>query len=89
MRKHTDQTDKENRVAAYVINFTPQWNNDWGGLLHILDDQQNILDILEPQFNSITFFKVPKLHYVSQIANYARGHRYTVTGWMLKPDSIA
>lgn len=86
LRKHTDKTDKEKRVAAYVINFTPKWNNDWGGLLHLLDNEQNILDILEPHFNSISIFKVPTLHYVSQVANYARGKRYTATGWMLKPD---
>ena len=85
LRKHTDETDKENRVAAYVINFTPSWNNDWGGHLHILNNEQRIIDTLEPLFNSVTIFKVPALHYVSQVANYARGKRYTATGWMLKP----
>jgi len=86
LRKHTDKTDKENRAAAYVFNFTPTWNNDWGGHLHILDDQQRIIDTLEPLFNSITIFKVPALHYVSQVANYAKGRRFTATGWMLMPD---
>ena len=86
LRKHTDKTDKEKRVAAYVINFTPQWNNDWGGNLHILDKQHNILETLDPLFNSISIFRVPTLHYVSQVANYARGRRFTATGWMLQPD---
>lgn len=86
LRKHTDQTDKEKRAAAYVINFTPEWNNDWGGHLHILDNQQKIIDTLEPLFNSVTIFKVPALHYVSQVANYARGRRFTATGWMLMPE---
>ncbi|RDH81018.1 MAG: hypothetical protein DIZ80_12915 [endosymbiont of Galathealinum brachiosum] len=83
LRKHTDKTDKEKRAAAYVFNFTPIWNNDWGGLLHMLDGEQTILDIIEPFFNSLTIFKVPALHYVSQVANYARGKRYTATGWLL------
>ncbi|MFK5950016.1 MAG: 2OG-Fe(II) oxygenase family protein [Methylococcales bacterium] len=86
LRKHTDETNKENRVAAYVINFTPQWNNDWGGNLHILDKQHQIVKTLDPLFNSISIFKVPTLHYVSQVANYARGKRFTATGWMLMPD---
>ena len=86
LRKHTDQTDKENRAAAYVINFTPQWNNDWGGNLHLLDKQHRILQTLDPLFNSISIFKVPTLHYVSQVANYAKGRRFTATGWMLMPD---
>lgn len=86
LRKHTDKTDKENRIAAYVINFTPRWNNDWGGNLHILDEQHNILDTLDPIFNSISIFRVPTLHYVSQVANYARGRRFTATGWMLVPE---
>jgi len=75
LRKHTDKTDKENRVAAYVINFTPLWNDDWGGNLHILNGKHEILDILTPSFNSATIFEVPALHYVSQVANYAKGRR--------------
>ena len=83
LRKHTDKTDKEKRAAAYVFNFTPVWNNDWGGLLHMLNDEQEIIDTIEPFFNSLTLFKVPALHYVSQVANYAKGKRYTATGWLL------
>jgi len=83
LRKHTDKTDKEKRAAAYVFNFTPIWNNDWGGLLHMLNDEQEIIDTIEPFFNSIIIFKVPALHYVSQVANYAKGKRYTATGWLL------
>lgn len=86
LRKHTDETDKENRVAAYVINFTPAWNSDWGGNLHILDNNDSIIDVLEPLFNSVTIFRVPALHYVSQVANYATGRRFTATGWMLKAE---
>lgn len=84
LRKHSDETDKEERVAAYVINFTPVWNSDWGGNLYLLDDQQSIIDVLEPLFNSVTIFKIPALHFVSQVANYAMSSRFTATGWMLK-----
>lgn len=77
-------TNKEKRVAAYVFNFTSLWDVDWGGFLHILDEQHKVIDTLEPLFNSLTVFKVPTWHCVSQVSNYAQGERFTATGRMLK-----
>lgn len=84
LRTHSDKTDKEKRAAAYVFSFTSQWSTDWGGHLHILDNQSRNRDVFEPSFNTLTLFKVPTPHFVSQVSNYARGFRYTATGWMLE-----
>lgn len=84
LKKHTDKTDKENRSAAYVFNFTPVWDVDWGGCLHMLDNDHKIIDVFPPLYNSLVIFKVPTWHSVSQVSNYAQGERYTATGWLLK-----
>jgi len=83
LKRHQDTTDKEKRFAAYVFNFTRGWDPDWGGHLHILDDEFRNVDVFEPSFNSLIIFRVPRIHFVSQVSNYARGARYTATGWML------
>ena len=83
LKRHQDITDKEQRIAAYVFGFTRDWDPDWGGHLHVLDNNLKNLDVFEPSFNTLTIFKVPRIHFVSQVSNYARGARYTATGWML------
>jgi SM-20-related protein len=85
LRRHNDTTDKENRAAAYVFGFTPLWQADWGGLLHIQDESGAIVASHKPAFNTLTLFRVPTFHFVSQVANYAQGARYTTTGWFLAP----
>ncbi|MEZ5543247.1 MAG: 2OG-Fe(II) oxygenase family protein [Pseudomonadota bacterium] len=83
LKRHQDVTDKEKRIAAYVFSFTRNWDPDWGGHLHVLDSQLRNTDVFEPSFNSLTIFRVPRIHFVSQVCNYAMGARYTATGWML------
>jgi SM-20-related protein len=85
LRRHTDSTDVENRAAAYVFGFTPVWQADWGGMLHIQDSTNAIVATHKPAFNTLTLFRVPTAHFVSQVANYAQGARYTTTGWFLTP----
>ncbi|HIO14908.1 MAG TPA: hypothetical protein EYN15_06935 [Chromatiales bacterium] len=84
LKMHNDDTDKENRKAAYVMGFSKGWRPDWGGLLHVLDKQHNLIDVQVPVFNSMTIFRVPTPHFVSQVANYAQAARYTVNGWFIK-----
>jgi len=85
LKRHNDTTSKEHRIVAYVFGFTPKWHNDWGGLLLIENENRNIIDSYKPEFNTLTIFKVPTWHSVSQVANYAQGARYTITGWVLAP----
>jgi Rps23 Pro-64 3,4-dihydroxylase Tpa1-like proline 4-hydroxylase len=85
LRRHNDFSDKENRAAAYVFGFTPDWQADWGGLLHIQDDNDAIVASHIPAFNTLTLFRVPRQHFVSQVASFAKGVRYTTTGWFLNP----
>lgn len=81
---HHDEEKHENRAFAYVINLTPRWQADFGGLLHFLDDAGNVTETLMPRYNSLNLFKVPQSHSVSMVVPWAQGYRYAITGWFLK-----
>jgi SM-20-related protein len=68
------------RIAAYVLNMTPVWRADWGGILQFHDARGHIEEGFVPTFNALNMFRVPTVHSVSQVALFG-GHRYSVTGW--------
>jgi Rps23 Pro-64 3,4-dihydroxylase Tpa1-like proline 4-hydroxylase len=82
LKEHVDASPFEQRRMAYVFNFSKEWNADFGGLTHFLDDDHQITDTFIPQFNSLVLFKVPVNHSVSMVANYAPHRRYSITGWL-------
>lgn len=81
LRMHTDAQSNEGRLAAYVINLTPAWQADCGGLLHFVDGNNQVESVFFPRFNSLSLFKVPRWHFVSQVTPYANHPRYAITGW--------
>lgn len=78
---HHDEIEGKNRRTAYVVNLTPVWRPDWGGLLMFHDDNRHVDEGFVPSFNAINLFAVPQWHSVSVVAPFADGHRYSVTGW--------
>lgn len=80
---HEDLHDTEGRRYAYVINLTPHWKADWGGLLQFLDAQGNVTDTFLPRWNTLSIFKVPQMHLVSLVSPWAGEERLAITGWML------
>lgn len=81
LRLHDDKSHEEDRAFAYVINLGRNWEADWGGLLQFLDDRQNVVETFTPHWNSLSLFRVPQAHQVSQVAPWAGDHRYSITGW--------
>jgi SM-20-related protein len=77
---HDDKTGGHKRLAAYVLNMTPAWRPDWGGVLQFIDERGHIAEGYVPSFNALNLFRVPAEHAVSQVAVYG-GFRYSVTGW--------
>ncbi|WP_444903915.1 2OG-Fe(II) oxygenase [Microbulbifer sp. CnH-101-E] len=82
LKEHDDGVLGKNRVAAYVINLTPNWNADWGGILHFNRGEVSAVKGLVPTFNTVNLFKVPQKHSVSYVTPFARGSRYSITGWL-------
>ncbi|MEQ1539449.1 MAG: 2OG-Fe(II) oxygenase family protein [Sphingorhabdus sp.] len=78
---HDDDIDGKSRELAYVMGLTPEWRAEWGGLLLFHDPDGNVRGLV-PRFNCLNIFAVPVLHSVSQVASFAGGVRYAVTGWL-------
>lgn len=78
---HNDTGNNKERRAAYVMGFTDPWRHDWGGKLLFLEDER-ITDGFVPSFNTLTLFKVPRDHIVTQVTNFAGANRYSITGWL-------
>jgi hypothetical protein len=78
---HDDRDDGNGRVAAYVLNLTPAWRTDWGGILQFPDKDGHVVEGYMPTFNALNLFKVPVVHLVSAVAPFAGSVRFSITGW--------
>jgi SM-20-related protein len=84
LRRHNDSDGGvTNRRVAYVLGFAAGWHPDWGGMLHFYNDDNDVLDVMIPHFNTLTLFSVPQPHAVSCVAPFAPVGRYAITGWFL------
>lgn len=79
---HDDGVEGKNRYYAYVLNLSPRWRIEWGGLLMFHGDDGHVSEALTPHFNSLNLLKVPALHSVSQVSLFAGDDRLAVTGWL-------
>lgn len=84
LTSHDDRNDDMSRRAAYVLNLTPQWRPDWGGILQFYDERANVVRGFTPAFNTLNIFTVPQPHSVSWVTPLAAAPRYAVTGWLRK-----
>lgn len=79
---HDDELPEFRRIAAFVVNLTPDWSADLGGLLMFTGEDGHVQEAFTPKFNTLSFFRVPQQHAVSAVAPYAQGARHAVTGWL-------
>lgn len=79
---HDDAVDSMGRRSAYVLNLSPGWRPDWGGLLQFYDRMGNVSRAYTPGYNVLNIFRVPQAHSVSWVTPLAPNPRYAVTGWL-------
>ncbi len=79
---HNDGIEEKNRYFAYVLNLSPAWRIDWGGLLMFHSDDGHVAEAFTPTFGALNLLKVPAPHSVSQVALFAGDDRISVTGWL-------
>lgn len=79
---HDDAFDGKNRRAAYVLSLTPQWREEWGGLLLLHGSAAAPARAYSPGMNVLTLFRIPTMHSVSEVSRAAAYRRYSVTGWL-------
>ncbi|MBX7248764.1 MAG: 2OG-Fe(II) oxygenase [Caulobacteraceae bacterium] len=79
---HDDDKPGQDRLFAFVLNFTPVWRPDWGGLLAFIDADGHIEEAWKPTFNALNIFRVPTSHAVTEVASYVQAERLSITGWL-------
>ncbi len=84
LKQHDDggPSGNKTRYAAFVMGFTKDWNADWGGLLHLQNEDDQVDVTLTPGFNTLNLFKVPRKHFVSQVSNFCSAQRLSISGWL-------
>lgn len=79
---HTDEAEGKDRLFAYVMNLTPGWTVDWGGVLIFVDGDGHVAEGYTPAYNALNIFRVPQPHAVTPVAPFAGGDRLAITGWI-------
>ncbi|NBB51994.1 2OG-Fe(II) oxygenase [Rhizobium sp. CRIBSB] len=82
LTRHDDRKPRAGRLCAYVLNLTPEWRADWGGLLNFIDADGHVAEAYTPTFNALNLLRVPQDHAVSCVAPFAGGARLSITGWV-------
>lgn len=90
LKMHDDINQQEQRLAAYVLNLTPDWPADWGGYLQFLDEHGDVEHGYRPLMNALNLFTVPSPHSVEMVSMFAPERRLSITGWLRadKPPGI-
>ncbi len=81
LTRHNDVVEHEGRVYAYVMNLTPHWHADWGGLLQFFEQDGSPTRSYAPRYNSLVIFDVKKIHSVTFVTPFAGNARSSITGW--------
>lgn len=89
LTQHDDRKPEAGRLYAYVLNLTPRWRVDWGGLLTFIDDDGHVAEAYTPAWNALNLFRVPCAHAVSSVVPFAGAARLSITGWIRQVNSTS
>lgn len=78
---HNDSHVGEGWRIAYVLNFTRDWHEDWGGYLLFYDEDGDVIAGFRPRYNALNLFAVPQRHNVSYVPPWSPVGRFAITGW--------
>jgi len=81
LTRHQDVVTEEQRQVAYVINLSPQWHPDWGGLLQFYEPNGTPRDAWSPDYNTLSLFDVSHVHSVTCVSPFAPASRLAISGW--------
>ena len=84
MTAHDDSAPGDFKVAAHILNLTKDWQRTYGGLLIFCNNWGQPSDVRVPSFNTLALFKVPQMHYVSEVAADAGSSRLALYGWVVR-----
>lgn len=81
-RNKSDATE-EKRKLAFVMNLSPRWHADWGGMLQFYQPDATPRDTWSPNFNSLALFDVSHIHSVTYVAPFAQEPQLAIRGWFV------
>ena len=84
LTQHDDRHPTHDRVAAWVLSLTPEWDPNWGGHLAFYDVHGNITEAFQPCYNTLNIFLIPTAHAVQLVAPFAGKPRTSYLGWLLR-----
>lgn len=82
LTRHDDLNQEKARRLAMILNLTPSWNTDWGGLLQFHEPDGHISEAFAPGFNALNLLYVGQAHSVSYVTPFAGYPRLSITGWV-------
>ena len=81
---HRDNPQGKNgRMISTVYYLHQEWQDDWGGKLH-LQDKNNVWHTIDPQPNRIAMFQSDLLHEVLE----AKHQRLSITAWLRSDNKV-
>ncbi|WP_434278351.1 2OG-Fe(II) oxygenase [Acinetobacter sp. CE-15] len=81
---HRDNPQGKNgRMISTVYYLHQEWQDDWGGKLH-LQDKNNVWHTIDPQPNRIAMFQSDLLHEVLE----ANHQRLSITAWLRSDNTV-
>ena len=81
---HRDNPQNKNgRIISTVYYLHEEWQESWGGELH-LQDKKNVWHTIQPKPNRIAMFQSDLLHEVIQ----AKHQRLSITAWLRSDQNI-
>lgn len=81
LTRHQDTHEKEKRRLTFMLNLTPNWHPDWGGLLQFYQQDGTPRDAWAPTFNTLCLFDVDHIQSVTYVAPLAAAPRLSISGW--------
>ena len=81
---HRDNPQGKNgRMISTVYYLHQEWQDNWGGKLH-LQDKNNVWHTIDPQPNRIAMFQSDLLHEVLE----AKHQRLSITAWLRSDNTV-
>ncbi|WP_334048119.1 2OG-Fe(II) oxygenase [Alteromonas gracilis] len=83
LTRHQDIVNNEDRKIAFVLNLSPEWHPDWGGLLQFFELDGTTTESWAPEFNTLNLFDVEHIHSVTYVTPFTKQPRYSLSGWFV------
>lgn len=82
LTRHDDRHPIHQRIAAWALTMTPEWDENWGHLA-FYDEVGNVEEAFKPAFNTLNLFTVPQHYAIQLFTPFADAPRTSCLGWLL------